>query len=212
MNRSRFGLVKSVKAQQLGEDLVVRVALSEHGQSDDVETRSRQSVDPVRGVHSFALDLVPADRGAAGVANAVAALARIGPAAVTGCRLEWGRVMREKLDPESLARALSPDGSHTDKFMHAAMKRLGEVSPGGVIRMVNGQEFRGSVQIELMAAASQAPEAIGYLAMLRRFVAELEPEGLRRVTLRGLVAPELPPRSFDPIVEAAAQAERACAV
>ena len=63
------------------------------------------------------------------------------------------------------------------------MKRLGEVSPDGVIRMRDGSQFRGALPIELMAAATQPQEALGYLALLRRFVAQLEPEPGRAATL-----------------------------
>ena len=54
-------LVKRLQAQQLGEDLMVRVDLTELGRSDAFETRSRQWVDPVRGLHGFALDLLHVD-------------------------------------------------------------------------------------------------------------------------------------------------------
>jgi hypothetical protein len=210
MRGVRSALVDSIKGQQLGEDLVVRVALSELGRSGDFDTRSRQSVDPVRGLHLFALDLVPHDGGAADVERARAALARIDSADVTGCALAFDQALREQLDPAAVARALTPSGSYTDNFVRAAMKRLGEVSPDGVIRMLDGSEFHGSIPIELMAAATQPESAIGYLALLRTFVAELEPEAQRRHTLRGLIAPEQPQESFDGAMGVAEQRERGC--
>jgi hypothetical protein len=203
-------LVDSVKGQQLGEDLMVRVALSELGLQGGFDTRSRQAVDPVRGLHLFALDLVPPDGGAADVERARAALARIDGADVSGCSLEFDVALREQLDPAELARALTPNGSYTDPYMRAAMKRLGEVSPGGVIRMLDGSAFQGSVPIELMAAATQPGQAIGYLALLRAFVGELEPEAHRRDTLRALVAPEQPQTRFDTAMDGAEARERAC--
>ena len=68
----------------------------------------------------------------------------------------------------------------------------------------------GALKIELMAAASQPGQAVGYLALLRRFVAELEEPPHRRGVLRGLVAPELPPMRFDGILDAAEGAEAEC--
>jgi hypothetical protein len=210
MQGVRSALVDSVKGQQLGEDLVVRVALSELGRSGGFDTRSRQSADPVRGLHLFALDLVPRDGGAADVERARAALARIDGADVAGCALEFDRALRDQLDPAEVARALTPNGSYTDNYMRAAMKRLGEISAGGVIRMLDGSEFRGSIPIELMAAATQPGQAIGYLALLRTFVAELEPEAHRSHTLRALVAPERPQSSFDGALSVAEQREQGC--
>ena len=210
MRGVRSALVDSVKGQQLGEDLVVRVELTELGQGDRFDTRSRQSVDPVRGLHLFALDLVPGDGGAADMERARSALERIDADDVSGCALEFDTALRDQLEPAELARALTPSGSYTDKFMRAAMKRLGEVSSGGVIRMLDGSEFHGAVPIELMAAATQPGQAIGYLALLRAFVAELEPEAHRRQILRGLIAPEQAPASFETALDVAEQRERAC--
>ena len=36
---------------------------------------------------------------------------------------------------EVLSRALTPRGAFTDPYLRAAMRRLGEVSPGGVITL-----------------------------------------------------------------------------
>jgi hypothetical protein len=205
------GWVRSVKPQQLGEDLVVRVDLTDAGRDEAIETRSRQDVDRVRGLHSFALDLVPADGGAADIERARRALASIGSEDVTGCALEFDAILRQGLEPAALARALTPNGSFTDRFLRAAMKRLGEVSPDGVIHMVNGTRYRSGLPMELSAAASQPGRAIGYLALLRRFVALLEPEPQRRATLRGLLAPELAPARFDEALDAARSHEQSCA-
>ncbi len=202
--------VKGVHPQQLGEDLVVRVTLTDRALDDSIETRSRQDVDPVRELHSFSLDLVPADRGAADIERARAALLRIGPKDATGCALEFDAALRRQLEPAALARALAPNGAYTDKFLRAAMKRLGELSPDGVISMADGARYRGGVPIELMAAASQAGEAIGYLSVLRRFVSELEPAPYRRETLRGLLAPELAPARFGAVYDAAERRESDC--
>jgi len=203
-------LVNSLRAQQLGEDLVVRVALTEAGADDKVEVRSRQAFDPVRGVHTFGLDLVPADGGREAVRRAKAALIRIRPQDVTGCALAYDTTLREQLEAAALSRALAPDGSFTDPYLREAMKRLGKLSPDGVITLTDGSTFLGSAPIELMAAASRSAEVVGYLAMLRRFVAELEPPASRRQTLRGLIAPELAVERFDSVVDVAESSERSC--
>jgi hypothetical protein len=210
LSGTRSSLVAGLQAQQLGEDLMVRVRLTALGQSDAVETRSRQAFDPVRSLHAFTLDLVPRGGDDASRQAAIAALGRIASADVTGCALELDTALRDGLEPAALARALTPNGSHTDPYLRAAMKRLGEVSPGGVIRMRDGSEFRGAVPIELMAAATQPNEAIGYLSLLRRFVAEMEEQPHRDATLRGLVAPELAPDRFDAILREALERERSC--
>jgi hypothetical protein len=203
-------LVAGVEAQQLGEDLLVRVRLTDLGRSGAFETRSRQAFDPVRGLHVFSLDLVPRGGDDAAREAARKALSRITTTDVTGCSLEFDEQLRDALDPAALARALTPNGSATDKYLRAAMKRLGEVSPDGVIRMRDGSRFRGAVPIELMAAATEPQEALGYLALLRRFVAEMEAEPLRDSTLRGLVAPELAPQRFAALLAQAEERERAC--
>ena len=66
-------MLKSVKAQQLGEDLVVRVSLTDAARARKIETRSRQSFDPVRGLHVRAR-LVAPDDGSTPVQRAQAAL------------------------------------------------------------------------------------------------------------------------------------------
>jgi hypothetical protein len=203
-------LIEGVHGQQLGEDLVVRIELTERARSDAFETRSRQSRDPVRGLHTFALDFVPKDGGAGDIQGAREALARIRPSAASGCALAFDGDLRDALEPAALARALTPDGSYTDRYLRAALKRLGEVSPGGTLRLVDGSEFQADVPIELMAAATQSDQVVGYLSVLRALVAEMEPPDTRRSTLRGLIAPDRSPAEFDRLMDAAEQREREC--
>jgi hypothetical protein len=203
-------LVQALKAQQLGEDLVVWVTLSEVARSDAVEVRTRQATDAIRGLHTFRLDFVPSDGGAEAVHRANAALARIDASDVSGCSLIYDTAMREQLGIAELARALSANGSFTDPYLRAAMKRLGRLSNDGVITLTDGSRFQASAPIELMAAVSQSAEAVGYLALLRSFVAELEPPEGRRQTLRGLISPELPVARFDAIATDAEAQESSC--
>ena len=205
-------LVEGVDPKQLGEDLVVRVDLAPPARDGKLDLRSRSSHDPVRRLYQYAIDLLPADGDAGSIARARAALDGIGTPQVTGCALEYDGALREQLDAEALARALTPSGRFTDRYLRAAMKRLGEVSPRGVISLVDDSTLRPSVPIELTAAMSQAPQARGYLALLRSFVDGLEPRAYRTESLRSLIAPELSPAAFDAVQVAAATREKSCRV
>lgn len=203
-------LVGQVAARQLGEDLLVEVEWANGASPDAVELRSRQDHDAVRNLYRYSIDLVPGDRGALAVERARTALARIGPEDVTGCPAFFDAELRAVLDRAALARALRPRGDFTDPFLRAALRRLGEISPGGVIRLADGARYRPSEPLELAAAASEAALAEGYLALLRRFVEELEPARHRAETLRSLIAPELAPRRFADALAAAEAAEQRC--
>jgi hypothetical protein len=201
--------IQSLKGQQLGEDLVVRVTLTEAARGN-IEPRSTQGYDAVRSLHQFTINLNPADGGASAVDKALGALSRMETSDVTGCALAYDSSVRNQLERDALSRALAPSGGFTDRYLRGALKRLGELSPDGVITLANGTKFRPHLPIELSAASTQSFQATGYLALLRTFVAELEPAEFRRNTLRGLVAPEVGNEEFDAIVEVAEGLEREC--
>jgi hypothetical protein len=203
-------LVAGIEAHQLGDDLVVSVLLTDRGRSDAIEARYRRSLDLVRGLQTFSIDLVPRDL-PADFERTHAALAAVSPRNVTGCSLAFDRALRAALDPAALARASAPSGSYADAFVQDAMRRLGEISPGGAIRMVDGRRLRSQRPIERIAAATHASEAIGYLALLRTAVALIEEPPHRRTALQGLIAPELPASSFATVLDRAESAERDCA-
>ena len=207
----RNPLVQGVEPNQLGEDLLVRVATATSLEDSGLELRSRQSRDELRDLHVYSVDIVPGDRGAEAVRRARAALARISASDVEGCALEFDDTLRQSLDAAALSRALAPRGAFTDPYLRAAMKRLGEVSPGGRIAMVDGSRFDPARPIELAAAQSQPAEARGYLALLRTFVDELEAGADRRRALHSLLAPELSPARFESALDAAEAAEKRCA-
>jgi hypothetical protein len=202
-------LVEDVEWLQLGEDLMVQVEMPK-GQRPLYEFRSRQMRDELRDLYVYSVDLVPSDGGVDAVRRAREALARIRPEQVTGCARAFDDALREQLDAEALARALAPRGTFTDPYLRAAMKRLAEVSPGGRVQMLDGSTFTSS-PIELSAAMSQAAQARGYLALLRAFVREIEVQNGRRDTLRGLIAPEVPPAAFAEALEASERREASCA-
>ncbi len=207
----RSPLVDLIEGQQIGEDLLVKVDLAEQVRSDQLELRSRQRHDPVRDLHTFAVDMIPAGEGAAtAVERARDTLQKIVGADVTGCNAAFDDALRGELDREQLARALRPRGEFTDPYLRTALRRLGEVSPGGVIRVGEDREFRPGIPLELAAAASEAWQARGYLALLRRWVQLLEPREYRQEALRSLLAPELAIDRFASALGRAESAERRC--
>jgi hypothetical protein len=209
MEGVRSPMIDEVFGQQLGEDLIVQVTLSAAAQGAS-EVRSRQNYDAARELYEFTVDLVPSDGGATVVQAAIAALAEIGAADVTGCALDFDRRLRGGLDSGALNRALTPNGDFTDRYVRAAMRRLGEVTPGGVVSFTDGSRYNPTVPIELEAALSQAGGAEGFLALLRSFVVRLESPEFERETLRSLIAPELDPAGFGEAMDRAEQAEATC--
>lgn len=202
-------MIEEVFGQQLGEDLIVQVSLTEAARGD-ADVRSRQDYDAARELYEFTVDLVESDGGAAAIAAAIAALESIGPGDVTGCALEFDGALRSQLDAGALNRALTPSGDFTDRYVRAAMRRLGEVTPGGAVRFTDGSRYDPTVPIELEAALSQAGGAQGFLALLRSFVDDLEPAEYQRETLRSLIAPELDPASFAAAMDRAEGKEEEC--
>jgi hypothetical protein len=216
LESARSPIVEEMLGEQLGEDLLVQLNYSRRAIENEVEVRSRESFDVARDLHAFTLELLLRNgrNGRNGrsdaVARAHAALSRLTAEDVDGCALEFDSGLRALLDRGALARALTPHGSFTDPYLRAAMRRLGEVSPRGVVSIDGGAVFDPSVPIELEAALSQAADAVGYLALLRGFVAEFEAEPYRSETLRSLVSPELEFERFENFVDVAVGQERAC--
>lgn len=209
LERIRSPLIEDAETLQLGEDLLVRIGLPSN-LVDGVDLRSRPSRDELRDLYAYTVDIVPSTGVAEGVQQARAALASLSGAAVGSCALRYDASLRNSLDRAALSRALAPRGAFTDKYLRAAMKRLGEISPGARIRMTDGSRLSPQNPIELSAAMSQPADAEGYLAVLRSFVQKLEPQASRRATLRGLVAPESDAASFEEVAAAAEAAERNC--
>jgi hypothetical protein len=202
-------LVEDVEWLQLGEDLLVEVRMPT-GRRSAYELRSRQTRDELRDLYFYSVELVPSDGGVDAVRRAREALARIRAEDVGGCARVFDDALREALDAEALARALSPRGTFTDPYLRAAMKRLAELSPGARVQMLDGSAFTSS-PIELSAAMSQAAQARGFLALLRAFVREIEAPAGRHDTLRGLVAPESSPEAFSEALLSAERRETSCA-
>jgi len=201
--------IESLRAEQLGEDLVVRVRLRE-GARSGLDLRSTQGYDGVRELHRFTVELVPSEGNAAVLAMSADALKRVQRSDVSGCALEFDRALRAQLDAEALSRALSPASGFLARPFRMALVRLGELSPDGLITLVDGTKFRPAIPLDLEAASAQSADAVGFLALLRAFVTELEPAEQRRNTLRGAIAPELGQERFDAAVAIAEDLERRC--
>jgi len=204
-------LIDEVWPQQLGEDLLVKISFSERARARGLEPRARERYDPARDLHEFTVDLLPVEGGGAEtVAKARSALKSLRSKNVRGCALVYDEVLRDQLDAGALARALAPQGAFTDRYLRAAMRRLGELSPGGVVEFTDGSSYRTAVPIELEIALTQAAEAKGFLALLREWVANMETADHRTETLRSLVAPELAPERFAKIESEAERRQRDC--
>jgi hypothetical protein len=201
--------IKSLRAEQLGEDLVVRVQLHDTTRNK-LDLRSTQGYDAVRKLYQFTVELVPIEGNAAVLARSGDALNRVQRSDVFECALDFDRSMRSQLDSETLSRALAPSSSFLGRHLRAALQRLGELSPDGLITLIDGSKFRPWVTIDLTAASAQSAEAIGFLSLLRAFIAELESSEHRRNALRGVIAPELDSERFIAIIDVAENLERRC--
>ncbi len=210
MDGTSSPILEEVVGQQLGEDLLVKLVFTGATKPGDVDIRSRKSYDAARDLHSISIDLVPTNEKEATVQRALAALEKVRRADVTGCNLAFEKSLRENLDGGALSRALAPSGSFTDPYVRAAMRRLGKVSPGGVVVFTDGTRYDPAVMIELEASLIQAADAKGFLALLRRFVDGMEGPPYREETLRSLLAPELDGEAFSNVVEIARSSEQAC--
>ena len=205
----RSPLISEVRAQQLGEDLRVTVSLAGAAR-DSTDVRSRQQYNAARDLHEFVLELAPKDGGGAAVKDALAALQAVDVRDVTGCALDYDRSVRNQLDPGALARALAPQEAFTARYLRAAMRRLGDLTPGGVVEFTDGSRYNPTVPIELEVSLNQASQARGFLALLRTFVYELEQGGYREETYRSLIAPELDTTTFAAIVGQAEAVASVC--
>jgi len=206
----RSPIVAGMESQQLGEDLLMKIALAEEAKSAEIDFRLRSDYDAARDLHASSVDLVPKNGQARAVSRAKSALAQLRPYAVSGCSLEFDRAVREQIEPGALSRALTPNGKFTDPYLRAAMRRLGELTANKKVVFTDGSQFDPRVPIELEAALIQAAGAKGYLALLRAFVAEMEPGSHRDETFRSLIAPELDPAEFSRIMVTANESEQVC--
>ena len=211
VERIRGPRIAEAYQQQLGDDLMVGLVLREEAQADETDLRSRQSYDAPRDLHLFEIDLVETSASANSVKRALSALKQIQTSDVTGCAAVFDSVLRSELDPASLSRALRPRGAFSDRYLRAAMRRLGEVSVDHVVDFEDGTQLRVEGSLELEMAISNASAARGYLALLRSFVERNEVSPIaRQQALRSLLAPDLRTDEFESRLTKAEAAEVAC--
>lgn len=199
-----------VDARSLGEDLVLELEAA-RARRAGYELRATTHREPVRALHRYVLEGVPADGGVAADAALHAALAALSPDDVGGCAAAFDRTLREQLDLAALSRALSPTGGFGDAYLAAALLRLAELSPDGALRMLDGARLAPARPLELARALAQPEQALGLLAALRGVVARLEAGPAREAALAAWIAPEMPAVEFASAIARAAEAERSCA-
>ena len=188
------------RANQLGEDLMLQVKLTPGNDPKNLELRARESQDAVRGLYRYTIDL----GGSGNVDRARSALGSIGSGDVTGCAAAFDSTLRRKLDPEQLARALSPRGDFTDPYVRAALRRLGEVSPGGMIHMEDGSVVPARRADRTRRGCDAGGIGQGFPRAAARLGARARaPEAYRSEALRSLVAPEMDRTSFTKALSAA---------
>ena len=205
----RSPLIAESFSQQLGEDLMIKLVLGES--APDVEVRSRQSRDAPRDLHVFTVDFILGESAKERVQRATTGLAELEVNAVQGCALLLDESIREQLDLGDLARALRPSGSFTDRYVRAAMRRMAELSPGGVVTFVDGSQLRPDSPLELEMALGNAAGAKGFLSLRPAFGAKIETtEEARLESLRSLLAPEMSASKFGEVLSSAGARELSC--
>lgn len=209
MAATQSGSIAQITPLQLGEDLVVRIAWVD-AKHQEMEARAKKFMDPVRDLHRLTIEILPPGDGSNIQEHARTALDSLTTTDIEGCALRFDERLRGNLDAAALSRALAPRGTFVDPILHAALRRLGEVSPQRHIRMLDGSTLDPMIPIEHMAASTQPREAIGYLALLRNFSKRVSHTPAHVTTLRALVAPELEPARFTRALEDALAAEATC--
>ncbi len=200
--------VASATASLLARD--VRLELTRGGADGGREVRMTTGVEPVRALHRFALDWVPADGGAASLAAARTAVAAHGIGDRRGCGAEFDRALRAALDPAELSRALAPRGAFTDAFLPLALERLAELSANGEITLRDGSRATLARPLERERILAQPADVLGLLDVLHSLAASLAKEGAVQPALHAWLAPELSEAEFAAAFERAASAKARC--
>ena len=206
---SASSLIDAIEIQAIGSDLVISAALTASGPAGASELpRTCEAFDPVRRRHILRLDL---DRERSSVpAPVTAVLARVSRRRVTGCAGEYDRSLRAALDRDAPSLRDTTD-ERRRAFVLAAIERLGEISAGAAIQMTDGRALRVDRPVEMSAAAVEPREALGFLAVLRAGIEDLEAPPDRRAALQSLLAPDLPASAFGAALDRAETREAACA-
>ena len=197
------GYLAGIEVQQLGEDLLLRVATTREG----LEVRTRSSRDPVRREHVITLDLIaPGARmlTAGDISRELAAVPFTGP---TRCDRRFEAVLRERLDPAVTVRAFRGGAPVTAYYQKESMRKLGRLDTGRV-HSRSGDTFRIGSPIEFEMAMQSAPNIRGYFGLLGVIARRQDDPS---TFLRSLLAPDMASADFESIYRAAYRAYRACA-
>ena len=200
--------VASATASLLARD--VRVELTRGGADAGRELRMTTGVEPVRALHRFTLEWVPADGGAASLAAARKAVAGHAIGDRRGCGAEFDRALRAALEPAELSRALAPCGAFTDAFLSIALERLAESSANGEVTLRDGSRVTLARPLERERILAQPADVLGMLDVLRSLAASLAQGGALQPALHAWLAPELSAAEFAAAFERAASAEARC--
>lgn len=196
------GLVRSLQATQLGEDLVLRVETRD----PDFDVRSRGGYDPIRSEHLFTLDLTELDSRAPSPERVSREIAAVAFTFGDPCHERFESALRDDLEPERVARAFQSPGTLADLYRRQAMRALGRLDRGRV-RTVAGERFRTGSPLEFELALQSAAQIEGYLALLGAFARSKEDPA---TVLRSLVAPDMHPDAFAPVYKQAEDTWRGC--
>jgi len=196
------GLVKNLAVQQLGEDLVLQVKTRE----PDLEVRSRSSYDPIRKEHLYVFDVMRKGARPPSSMQVRREIEEVRYSVGSRCNELFASVLRDRLEPQMIARAFRPSGGIAESYQREAMLRLGRFD-GGSVETLSGESYRTGSPIELALAIQSASTVRDYLGLLGA-MARTHPEPAE--FLRALLAPDLTAADFAPIYKEAVAARAGC--
>jgi hypothetical protein len=196
------GWVEGVEVAQAGEDLLVRIETK----GSDVEARSKQTYDPVRREHVFAVDLLKEGTRRPTSQQVRAELERVPFSIGNACALGFEATIRSQMDPDEISRGLRPTGSVADLYRREAMLRLGRLDQGQV-RTLEGEVLRTGSPIELELALQSGAAVTGYVALLGEFA---RTQADAPLAMRSLIAPGMDAGEFEAIYLKADSARESC--
>ena len=206
----RDPLLALLRAQQLGEDLVVRLDWSPAVLAEPARVRHFATVDPVRGVYRTRIEIVQPALAADRAERLNAVVRSLELAELGACRDTFERAVRAGLEPGPLASALTPHTSPEGPVLRAALRQYAVASQENALRTLGGEILRVTSPLELEFALTRASEIDGYLAWLERLALNLEPGEDGTLAYRTLVAPTLAPAHFEELYRTAAAARARC--
>ncbi len=196
------GWIEGIEVAQAGEDLLVRIETK----GSDIEARSKQTYDPVRREHVFAVDLLKEGTRRPNSQQVRAEFEAVPFSPGDACALAFENTIRSEMEADVISRGIRASGSVADVYRREAMLRLGRLDQGQV-RTLDGEVLRTGSPIELELALQSGATVPGYIALLGEFArTQAEPA----LTMRSLIAPEMDPQEFEAIYRKATDARRSC--